>query len=93
MLTTIGIIFSLILSAFALFEAIVKVEKLVFKVAEWVKKQESMAVELASIKHEQQIIMVGNLACLKAQLGLIDEKEIKAIIKMTEDHINTRAHE
>ena len=93
LLTTIGIIISLILSVLALFEAIIKVEKLIFKVAEWVKKQEEMTIELASIKQEQQIIMVGNLTCLKAQLGIIDEKEIKEIVKMTEDHINKKAHE
>lgn len=93
MLTLTIAIVGLVISLFTLIELFIKVEKLIFKVAEWVKRQKEQDDELASIRLEQSIIMVGVLACLKATVGDFDEKEIHDIIKMTEKHLNEKAHE
>lgn len=93
MLTTIIAIVGLVISLFTLIELFTKVEKLILKVAEWVKRQKEQDDELAAIRHEQSIIMIGVLACLKGTIGDFDEGEIRNIIKMTENHLNEKAHE
>lgn len=92
MLTTIIAIVGLVISLFTLFSLFVKIEKLIIKVADWIKRQREQDDELVNIRLEQSIIMVGVLACLKATVGDFDEKEIHDIIKMTEKHLNDRAH-
>ena len=92
MLTLTIAIVGLVISLFTLIELFIKVEKLIFKVAEWVKRQKEQDDELANIRHEQTIITAGVLACLKSLVGEKDEKEVKKAIQMIETHLNEQAH-
>lgn len=62
------------------------------KIIRWVDRQKEQDEELRVIRHEQSIITVGVLACLKSIIGEKDEKEVRSAIVLIENHLNDQAH-
>lgn len=82
-----------LLSFISLFINLCTLFGIVVKVVRWIDRQKEQDEELARIRHEQSIITVGVLSCLKSIVGEKDEAEIKHTIKLIENHLNERAHE
>lgn len=62
------------------------------KVIRWVDRQKEQDVELSKIRHEQSILIVGVLVCLKNLPKDKNDKEIETTIKLFETHLNEQAH-
>lgn len=87
------IVLALVISIVGLIINLATLFGIVAKIVRWIDRQKEQDEELASIRHEQSIIMMGLLACLKGILGEVDETEVKSIIKLTENHLNEKAHQ
>ncbi len=87
------VVLALVVSIIGLIINLATLFGIVAKIVRWIDRQKEQDDELANIRHEQAIIMTGLLACLKGILGEVDEKEVKSIIKLTENHLNEKAHQ
>jgi hypothetical protein len=87
------VVLALVVSIVGLIINLATLFGIVAKIVRWIDRQKEQDDELANIRHEQAIIMTGLLACLKGILGEVDEKEVKSIIKLTENHLNEKAHQ
>ena len=87
------VVLALVVSIIGLIINLATLFGIVAKIVRRIDRQKEQDDELANIRHEQAIIMTGLLACLKGILGEVDEKEVKSIIKLTENHLNEKAHQ
>ena len=88
-----GSILAMVIAIIGLCLNLITVFGFIVKIVRWIDRQKEQDKELESIRHEQSIITVGVLACLKSIIGEKDETEVRSAINLIEDHLNKKAHE
>lgn len=88
-----GTILAIVIAIIGLLLNLITVFGFIVKIVRWIDRQKEQDRELESIRHEQSIITVGVLACLKSIVGEKDETEVRTAITLIEDHLNKKAHE
>lgn len=88
-----GTILAIVIAIIGLLLNLATIFGFIVKIVRWIDRQKEQDRELESIRHEQSIITVGVLACLKSIVGEKDEAEVRTAINLIEDHLNKKAHE
>ena len=88
-----GTIWAVVVAIVGVLLNLITIFGFVVKIVRWIDRQKEQDRELESIRHEQSIITVGVLACLKSIIGEKDETEVRSAINLIEDHLNKKAHE
>ena len=81
-----------IIAAAGVLAALTAIGAAVYKVIQWIQKQEKQSVDINALKEEQCLLTYGVLACLKGLKEQGCNGPVTEAINKIEKHLNQAAH-